>query len=831
MTAREKRPLLQHLSIEEGNRSSLNDAEPQKSSYSTLDCSSSNTASASSSASPSTIYDASNLSISERMRMDLEPNRRACFYSCFQLPKLRKHHRRIPHAHKQQNDTMEDSFLITTKNDSNIVGWLLVWFLMITMGWVCVFTISEGHIDWAELMNYEPIHPSITLQKRAGFRTLTYMVVGYLLPGIVSLLCLFVGLKLPSVKNAQMSKLVQLTNRGTNASTYWSFWDLGIILLFVIVLVGSFGIRFWHKYELSKDDWTSDDLWHYITKMTGMSLVNILMVVLFPICKTCFWWDLFGLGFERILKFHRLLGSMFVVFTFIHGIASVISLTMREQFLSCLWPFSGKCENTMVTYGWYSGILFLPVFVTSLPWVRRNMYQVFFYSHFMVIPALFMAHLHHVNLIYYLSPGLTAYILDKIIGYVASIRPVHLVDLSIPVPGYTRMVLQVKHNKFEPGQWIQVKVPAISTREWHPFSITSAPNHSTITLDIKAIGDWSIQLQQLAKSTQALSDGSICSNISDSSDFNEKRSTSMPTVYLDRYQGCDNTKRGGYLNHPAVLLVAGGIGITPMISVVRTLFDGGLPKIQHLVFVWVVKQDSVVDLYRKELARYQSLGGFQQCKVDILVYVTQSEPEPPAAAPLKEGECSPFVLEAINPDNHRKGTIFGTLFKTKSMLHSGPYSKTLLGHWHHALLMMAAGIGFMRGIVLGSSIAEVNEWRQEISVLLQLLFGILLAATLSGIVLSAASWYRYPQKTRKGPVLPPVLDEEEYCSLDMHKGSRPNINQIVSEMREQCTRSDLETVGVTICGPSQLTKAVMEAAYEASSPGIQFVVAEESFQW
>jgi predicted ferric reductase len=788
----EKRPLVKHLSIEEEQNESLIAKNGFKKSYSSFEDSTSSSA-------HNLDYAAS---VNERMRQALEPKKSMCSPCSCLFPLHRKKKKRVIRR------TYKDEFAFNpaTKGDFNIVGWLLACFLFITIGWVCVFTISEGHIDWAELVNYEPIRPSNTLQKRAGFRTLTYMGVGYLLPGLVSLLCLFVGLRLPSMRSAKMSRLVQ----PPYGTSYWSRWDLLIIFVFVIVLVGTFCIRFWHKYQQYDGDyWDSDDLWHCLTKITGMSLVNILIVVLFPICKTCFWWDLLGLGFDRILKFHRLLGTLFVVFTFVHGLSSVVSLTMREQFLSCLWP-SYTCEKPMVTYGWYSGILFLPVFVTSLPWFRRNMYELFYYTHFMVIPALFMAHLHHVNLIYYLSPGLTAYILDKMVGLISSLRPVRLVDLSVPVPGYTRMVLAVDldNNKFEPGQWIKVKVPAISNREWHPFSITSAPNHSTITLDIKAMGGWTNKLQQLAKSVSS------------------GPNRSLPRVHLDRYQGCHNSQ--GYLNHPAVLLVAGGIGITPMISVVRTLADGCLPKTRHLVFVWVVKQESVVDLYRKELARYQALGVFKNartsthCKIDILVYVTQSEPE----THIDEETFSFQRIPAENP-----GTLLGTLLKNHSKFSPAPFSKTLLGHGHHALLMMAAGIGFMRGIVLGSSIAGVNEWRQEISVLLQLLFGTFFAATLGAIVLTA-SWYASIRpKNALSDTAACSSDEEHQHSLDIHKRQRPDIGQIVSEMKEQCTRSGIETVGVTICGPANLTKSVMEVAYQASSPALEFVVGEESFEW
>mmetsp|Transcript_34165 Transcript_34165/g.82816 ORF Transcript_34165/g.82816 Transcript_34165/m.82816 type:complete len:869 (+) Transcript_34165:226-2832(+) len=803
-------------------------------------------------------------SLHERMQRELDSartnNKKNLFGWLFPKKKKKKrnrHHRRANqrntndnyYSSRQENERFLAEMLKSTttaatsvsSNKTNIVGWLWGFFLLMTLGWVCVFTLSEGHIDWAEIINYEPLHQTPALQQKEGLRLLSFFGIGYLLPGVVSLLSLFVGLQLPYVRKPALSKLVQLPRYGT---TYWSMMDLQLLLLFVIVLVGSFVVRFWHKYvETDGPHWTRDTTWRYITKISGMSLVTILLVVLFPICKTCFWWDVFGLGFDRIIKFHRLLGALFGIILLLHGLASLVYLDMVDQLYSCWTPWSNSCEKSMVIYGWYAGILFLPVFLTSFPWIRRNRYELFYYCHLLVIPALLMAHLHHINLIYYTSPSLVAYTLDKIVGYFAARRPVQLVDLSVPVEGYTRMTLAVdpKSADFSPGQWIKVKVPAISNSEWHPFSITSAPSQSTITLDIKAMGgdgsgEWSDKLQELAKSVSAAASNNSQSSPTKPGNDDQKK---LPSVYLDRYQGCDHIQ--GFLDHRAVLLVGGGIGITPMMSVLRSLATaatgGGLPnKLEHLVFVWVVRNESVVDLYRDELQRYQALGGFvrngRKCKLDILVYVTK----PGCGAsnvPVVETPASPPMLW-----NGRDATAKQVLGKP------APFSKTILGHMHHALLMIAVGLGFLRGIVSGSSFADIHEWRQEFAILLQLGLGLIFSSILGAIVILGATttttlWKpRNNKKSRRGnPGGNLVLDLENqaggYCPtpLEVHRGERPNVPQIVAELKQQCLHSGIPSVGVSVCGPDKLTKSVLTSVYEASSPLLEFVMGEESFEW
>ena len=132
-------------------------------------------------------------------------------------------------------------------------------------------------------------------------------------------------------------------------------------------------------------------------------------------------------------------------------------------------------------------------------------------------------------------------------------------------------------HTFEPGQWVQIKVPAVSALQWHPLSVASAPGHSTITIDVKVLGDWTQGLQYLALR------------------FDPSKYTHT-CVFMDRFHGSSHTQMQGYLTHPAVLMVAGGIGLTPIMSSLRVLAESGIPGVHRAVLVWVVRKESVVDL-------------------------------------------------------------------------------------------------------------------------------------------------------------------------------------------------------------------------------------------
>ena len=52
--------------------------------------------------------------------------------------------------------------------------------------------------------------------------------------------------------------------------------------------------------------------------------------------------------------------------------------------------------------------------------------------------------------------------------------------------------LQMKKKgfKMEVGQYIFMQCPSISQLEWHPFTLTSAPEEDHFSVHIRIVGDW-----------------------------------------------------------------------------------------------------------------------------------------------------------------------------------------------------------------------------------------------------------------------------------------------------------------------------------------------------
>lgn len=123
------------------------------------------------------------------------------------------------------------------------------------------------------------------------------------------------------------------------------------------------------------------------------------------------------------------------------------------------------------------------------------------------------------------------------------------VEEVIPEHGNSRtMVLKPEHPNsfaFDPGQfaWIMVRKSPFAITQ-HPFSISSSAEHpERLALTVKSAGDFTSALDSLQPGTTVYLDGPHGS------------------FSVDRYEG------------PGFALIGGGVGVTPLMSIMRTLAD------------------------------------------------------------------------------------------------------------------------------------------------------------------------------------------------------------------------------------------------------------------
>ncbi|ORC86168.1 putative ferric reductase [Trypanosoma theileri] len=179
--------------------------------------------------------------------------------------------------------------------------------------------------------------------------------------------------------------------------------------------------------------------------------------------------------------------------------------------------------------------------VFALEPVRRRFFELFYYLHiaafYMIVPTVLW---HAAAAWEYFLPGLTVWFLDRLLRMYRSASTVEVVSA---VASGAFVELRFRHASLSaaPGQYAFVNVPELSLLQWHPFSFSSA-SEGCYTFHIKSMGEgtWTGQLVELVRARGnniSLSVDGPCGRVSDLNDYK------------------------------AVVLVAGGIGVTPCAAI------------------------------------------------------------------------------------------------------------------------------------------------------------------------------------------------------------------------------------------------------------------------
>ncbi len=132
------------------------------------------------------------------------------------------------------------------------------------------------------------------------------------------------------------------------------------------------------------------------------------------------------------------------------------------------------------------------------------------------------------------------------------------------------MELQIKKEKTttRAGQYIFLSCPEVSYFQWHPFTLTSAPEEDYLSVHIRVVGDFTTALAKVlgCDFPDNINDGKVDTPAGGKvvgTNINPPLSRTLPRVMID---GPFGSASEDFLNFETVLLVGAGIGVTPFAS-------------------------------------------------------------------------------------------------------------------------------------------------------------------------------------------------------------------------------------------------------------------------
>lgn len=520
----------------------------------------------------------------------------------------------------------------------------------------------------------------------------------------------------------------------------------------------------------------------------------ICMVFLFlPVARGSVLLRLIDIPFEHATRYHVWLGHLTMMLFTLHGIFYVIAWAIEGRLIQELtaWKNVG-IANLPGVISLVAGLL---MWVTSLPPVRRINFELFFYTHQLYVVFVVFLAMHVGDFIFSIAAaGIFLFMLDRFLRFFQSRKTVDILSAKCLPSGTVELVISKPEGlQYNALSWVFVQIRELSWLQWHPFSVSSSPldgsNHLAIL--IKVLGDWTEKLRGHISSVpgeQGETDRLLQSN------FTLKASVEGPYGHESPY----------HLTYENLILVAGGIGISPFLAILSDILHRireskpCLPR--NVLIVWAVKKSD-------ELPLLQSLDLNSLCpyfyntlNLEIQTYVTR-ESDPP----LEEGKIPKYESTCVYPAPNHGG--MSSLVGTGNIMWSGAYvvistiglvvSVALLNifyinpynityWWYKGLLFficMAASIGLFGGFVIGlwhlwdtkTSVGKNSEGQKN----------------LGGLLNDESNGYKNGS-------------QEDFVN-SIKYGQRPDFKEIFGSMAERWGNVD---IGVMVCGPTALQTSI-----------------------
>ncbi|WMV20594.1 hypothetical protein MTR67_013979 [Solanum verrucosum] len=266
----------------------------------------------------------------------------------------------------------------------------------------------------------------------------------------------------------------------------------------------------------------------------------------FPVTRLSSILPLVGLTSESSIKYHIWLGHISMALAVLHSVGFVIYYAVSNQMIDMIEWSSSYVSNVA---GEIATLVAIAMWITSLYKIRRKMFDLFFYTH-QLYTLYIIFYLLHVGVAYtcMILPGIFLFLIDRYLRFLQSKRSARLISARLlPCSTFELTFSKNPALTYNPTSILFVNVPSVSKLQWHPFTIVSSSNLETdkLSVVIKCMGSWSQKL--------------------------EKQLSSSPDRLQISTEGPYGPSSSHFLSRECLVMVSGGSGITPMISIFREL--------------------------------------------------------------------------------------------------------------------------------------------------------------------------------------------------------------------------------------------------------------------
>ncbi|PWA46087.1 ferric reduction oxidase 8 [Artemisia annua] len=534
--------------------------------------------------------------------------------------------------------------------------------------------------------------------------------------------------------------------------------------------------------------------WQYKTlrlaTRCGLLAEACLALLLFPIMRGMNVFRLFGIQFEASVRYHIWLGTMMVSLATLHGAGTLFIWGIKNQIQDEIWKW--QTTGRIYLAGEISLVAGLVIWVTSLPQVRRKRFEIFYYTHhlYTIFIIFFLFHTGDRHF-YMVFPAIFLFAIERLLRIIQSRPETCILSARIfPFKAIEVILPKEQRLKYTPTSIIFLKIPSISMFQWHSFSIASSSSvdNDTMSIIIKCDGSWTNSLYDIVQRMPV--------------DGPDQRSQMCIPVSVEGPYGPASTD---FLSkYDSLLLVAGGIGVTPFLSILQEISSAqnrgrkNFPTKTQLVYI--TKKRNSIGILNSVLPLLTNKKA-NEFNLKLKTYVTQ---ETQSGATLSELIREYSQVEIVNFDTGRIS-----------------YSPNGYG----SSLLMAAIVGFssilffVLVIIISHAFLpqpkKASSKEKNASSLVDLILICAFALSIISSIIVLLFWRSKDLRKQKPPMALKHKGKEmqansvqSYENLDEHElyfGARPDFHDIFLKFTKETGGS---YVGVLVCGPEEMKESV-----------------------
>ncbi len=308
---------------------------------------------------------------------------------------------------------------------------------------------------------------------------------------------------------------------------------------------------------------------------------------------------------DQNIAFHKMVALVMFGLAVVHTLAHLLNYSTLAQPLA---------NSLFLTQAGLTGVLLLIVFAAMgyCESKRGKNFELFYFSHLAFVVWFILALAHGPVFWKWALLPIVAYCVERRMRFHSTKRPSTIRRVTLFPSRVTNLqIARPAGFAYRPGDYMFVKVPAISRFEWHPFTISSGPEDlNLVSVHVRNSGNWTGALYEYFKRRQA-----------------EGHDIETP-VYLDGPYGAPSSQSA---DSKIAILIGAGIGVTPCASILQSILHQHQSKtgrggaLQRVHFFWLNRDQQSFEWF-EELLRQLEIEDIEDF-LDINIFLTGAKPD------------------------------------------------------------------------------------------------------------------------------------------------------------------------------------------------------------